>query len=261
MFSGLREIQLGTSIGYSFGKYFALLGPAPARWAAFRLGIAEGVARKPRLDADDWIARVDLLTTDAAQPAPASRAEALSEVDKVAYAIGARLAQRVLALDLTARVHGAINSGVQSALDNKPPPSFLATYAAQLTKLWTPSAETDDSKARPEPMTKRQGTSGGFARPVRAGKGAQPSRSSRVKLRISGQLADGTEVMPTQTTTMGLAQAIPCLREALPRMVVGEQVQLTCPNAFGRRGVPRRIPPGATVRFDVELLEILAVQP
>lgn len=260
-FAGLREAQLGTSIGYSFGRYFALLEPAPARWAAFRLGITEGVAQKPRLEADDWGTRLDLLNADAAQPAPASRPDALSEVDKVAYAIGARLAQRVLALNLTARVHAAIASGVQMALDRKPPPSFLDNYGAQLARLWAPVEQPDDSKGGSEPMMKRQGKLGGFARRVRAGKGAQPSRSSRVRVRISGQLADGTEVMAAQTTTMGLAQAIPCLSEALPRMAVGERNQVTCPNAFGPRGVPPRIPPGATVRFDVELLEVQAVQP
>ena len=46
--------------------------------------------------------------------------------------------------------------------------------------------------------------------------------------------------------------------EAFPKMSVGERAMLTCsPDvAYGPNGLPPRIPPNATVKFEAELLEL-----
>ena len=55
-----------------------------------------------------------------------------------------------------------------------------------------------------------------------------------------------------------LGGVIPCWTEGLQRMKVGERAQLVCPAAiaYGPEGRPPTIPGGATLVFDVELLEV-----
>ena len=52
---------------------------------------------------------------------------------------------------------------------------------------------------------------------------------------------------------------IPCWTEGVQLMKVGGKSQLVCPAdiAYGARGQPPLIRPGATLVFEVELLEIV----
>ena len=54
----------------------------------------------------------------------------------------------------------------------------------------------------------------------------------------------------------GEGQVIACWDQAFATMRKGERAVLTCtaPYAYGERGSPPKIPGGATLRFDVELL-------
>jgi len=60
-----------------------------------------------------------------------------------------------------------------------------------------------------------------------------------------------------------LKGVVRCWTEGLQKMKVGEKAQLTCPAdiAYGDQGRPPTIPGGATLVFDVELLEIKAPPP
>jgi FKBP-type peptidyl-prolyl cis-trans isomerase FkpA len=55
-----------------------------------------------------------------------------------------------------------------------------------------------------------------------------------------------------------IAQTIPCWQEAIPRMKVGGKAAITCPAsiAYGDRGLGERVPGGAAIHFEVELLSI-----
>jgi len=88
-----------------------------------------------------------------------------------------------------------------------------------------------------------------------------------VKVNYKGTLRDGTVFDSSYErkapVTFGLKQVIPCWTEGLQKMKAGGKAKLVCPAqiAYGDRGAPPLIKPGAALTFDVELLEIVAAPP
>jgi len=103
--------------------------------------------------------------------------------------------------------------------------------------------------------------SGLVIRELLLGRGAQPTKGSRVKVHYTGTLRDGaifdSSVARGQPLETRLDKVIPCWSEAIPMMRVGGKARITCPPdlAYGTRG-NRGIPGGAALSFEVELLEV-----
>jgi len=98
---------------------------------------------------------------------------------------------------------------------------------------------------------------------IKAGTGASPAATDKVRVHYHGTLRDGTvfdssrERGPAEFPLNGV---IPCWTEGVALMKVGGRSTLVCPAdiAYGDRGSQGRIPGGAALSFDVELLEIVA---
>ena len=95
------------------------------------------------------------------------------------------------------------------------------------------------------------------------GKGANPTAADTVKVHYRGTFLDGREFDSSYArnapATFPLGRVIPCWTEGVQKMKVGGKAQLVCPPAiaYGERGAGNgAIPPNATLRFEVELLEI-----
>jgi len=92
--------------------------------------------------------------------------------------------------------------------------------------------------------------------------GRKPGKTDRVTVHYHGELTDGTvfdsSVERGQPATFPLDRVIRCWTESVTRLRVGEKAQVTCPaaTAYGLKGSPPRIPPNATLVFDIELLGI-----
>src|SRR5213594_3747608 len=98
---------------------------------------------------------------------------------------------------------------------------------------------------------------------LKAGSGDAPTTADTVKVHYTGRLTDGTvfdsSVQRGEPATFPLNGVIPCWTEGLQQMKVGGKSRLVCPSnlAYGDRGAPPRIKPGAALVFEVELLDIV----
>ena len=95
------------------------------------------------------------------------------------------------------------------------------------------------------------------------GTGASPTATDTVKVHYRGTFPDGREFDSSykrkQPASFPLNRVIKCWTEGLQLMKVGGKSKLTCPAAiaYGDKGAGGgEIPPGAVLRFEVELLAI-----
>jgi FKBP-type peptidyl-prolyl cis-trans isomerase FkpA len=97
---------------------------------------------------------------------------------------------------------------------------------------------------------------------IQPGTGASPVASDTVKVNYRGTLIDGTEFDSSykrnQPAQFPLNGVIKCWTEGVQKMKLGGKARLVCPSdiAYGDKGHPPVIPGGATLIFEIELLEI-----
>jgi FKBP-type peptidyl-prolyl cis-trans isomerase len=95
-----------------------------------------------------------------------------------------------------------------------------------------------------------------------AGQGRQPNPSSTVEVHYHGSLTDGTvfdsSVERGQTISFPLNGVIKGWQEGLAMMKEGGKATLVIPSdlAYGDAGSGETIPPGATLKFEVELFKV-----
>jgi FKBP-type peptidyl-prolyl cis-trans isomerase FkpA len=98
---------------------------------------------------------------------------------------------------------------------------------------------------------------------LRDGKGASPLATDTVKVHYRGTFTDGREFDSSykrnEPTSFPLNRVIKCWTEGVQKIKVGGKARLTCPSAiaYGEKGAGNgEIPGGATLVFEVELLEV-----
>ena len=132
--------------------------------------------------------------------------------------------------------------------------SLLVAAGAAATLALPSVAHAQASPANPSP--------GLTYKSVREGTGASPTATDAVRVHYRGTLMNGTEFDSSykrnEPATFPLNRVIPCWTQGVQRMKVGGKAELVCPPelAYGERGAGGTIPPNATLRFEIELLDI-----
>jgi FKBP-type peptidyl-prolyl cis-trans isomerase FkpA len=142
---------------------------------------------------------------------------------------------------------------------------FMTARMAVLAEKEKEASATYLAKAAAEPGAVKT-DSGLVYRELTAGTGESPKATDTVKVNYRGTLTNGTEFDSSykrnEPTQFPLNGVIKCWTEGVQRMKVGGKSMLICPSdiAYGNVGHPPTIPGGATLTFEIELLEIVATK-
>jgi FKBP-type peptidyl-prolyl cis-trans isomerase len=192
--------------------------------------------------------------------------------EKTIYAIGVAIQKSLEAFTLTPAEVELVLAGIRDASAGKAEVKMeekqaaiqalvTARRAAQGTAM-SKLGEGYMEKAAKEPGAVKT-ASGLVYIPVKEGTGASPTVASQVKVNYEGKLVDGkvfdASARHGGPATFPLKNVIPCWTEGMQKLKVGGKARLVCPPAlaYGDRGAGGEIPPGATLDFEIELLEIL----
>jgi FKBP-type peptidyl-prolyl cis-trans isomerase FkpA len=218
------------------------------------------------------LSRIALVVLATGMPV-AQAADPANDEQKTLYALGAAIAQSLGDFALSPSDLEQVKAGLTDAILKRPLKVDMQTYRPKLQQLAQAragaAAEQEKkasaaflAKAASEPGTKKT-ASGALVTTIKEGKGPSPKATDTVKVHYHGTLLDGTvfdsSVQRGQPATFPLSGVIKCWTEGLQEIKVGGKSRLVCPagTAYGDRGSPPAIKPGATLVFEVELLEIV----
>jgi FKBP-type peptidyl-prolyl cis-trans isomerase FkpA len=179
-------------------------------------------------------------------------------------------------LKLTAAEIAIVQRGLEDAATGKALAAPVETYGpkvqafAQGRAMAAASAASGPEKEKGKAFADKAAQESGAVRTptglvfqtLTPGSGKKPVATDQVKVHYQGNLIDGTEFDSSykrgQPVDFGLQNVIPCWTEGVQLMSVGSKAKLVCPAeiAYGDRG-QGTIPPGATLVFEVELLDIV----
>ena len=207
--------------------------------------------------------------------APARTAAPLTDDQKLVYALGLLMQRSLNQFDLSAAELEILKRALTDAAARKPAidieewgpkiDAFAAARAERVVAREKAASAGYLAKAAAEPGAART-DSGLIHRDLSPGTGASPTASDTVKVHYRGTLINGTEFDSSyrrnDPAQFPLDGVIRCWTEGLQKMKVGGKARLVCPSdlAYGDAGRPS-IPGGATLVFEVELLEIVAAAP
>jgi FKBP-type peptidyl-prolyl cis-trans isomerase FkpA len=194
----------------------------------------------------------------------------MTEEEKTIYALGLTVYKSLHGLDLTPAELKIVTKAMADSAAGKPEISlneygpkiepFAKAREAKQAEGRKAESDTYLAKAAAAPGVVKTPT-GLIYKELRAGTGASPTATDKVKVNYRGTFIDGTEFDSSysrnEPVEFPLGNVIPCWTEGLQKMKVGGKAQLICPAsiAYGDKGRPS-IPGGSTLLFEVELLEI-----
>ncbi len=205
------------------------------------------------------------------KPPTNTPAPLVTDEQKTIYALGLSIYRSLSQFNLSPSELDLVKRALTDAAENKPAEDIAAwgpkiqglatTRAAQVVQKQKAASEAYFAKAAAQPGAVKT-PSGMIYRELTPGSGTPPKATDQVKVNYRGTLLDGTEFDSSyarnEPAQFPLSGVIRCWTEGLQMMKPGGKAQLVCPAslAYGEQGRPG-IPPGATLLFEVELLQVL----
>jgi FKBP-type peptidyl-prolyl cis-trans isomerase len=207
--------------------------------------------------------------TQATQPTPKT------DDEKALYSLGVLMSQNVKSFDFTDQELAMVKAGLADGIHGKEimktdeMEAFLPKLQELQTKRMAESVtkEKEAGAAYLAKAAKEKGAetspSGLVFKTVTEGSGATPKPSDTVKVNYEGRFIDGkvfdSSIERKEPIEFPLDGVIQCWTEGVQKMKVGGKAQFVCPPdlAYGDEGHPPQMKGGATLVFDVELLDIV----
>jgi FKBP-type peptidyl-prolyl cis-trans isomerase FkpA len=204
--------------------------------------------------------------------APQAAAPVLAtDEEKTVYALGLQVYRSLAQFDLSPAEVELVQRALADAAGGKPAVDvnewapklqpFAQARSARVAEGQKAASKAYLAKAAAEAGAVKT-ESGLIYMDLQPGSGASPKASDTVKVNYRGTLIDGTEFDSSykrnQPAQFPLNGVIRCWTEGVQKMKVGGKARLVCPSdiAYGDSGRPPLIPGGATLVFEIELLEI-----
>ena len=206
-----------------------------------------------------------------------SAAAPKTDDEKVFYALGLDIAKNVDVFSMTPAELEFVKAGLSDGVTKQKPKVELDAIRPKIFEMarkrqdMRSASEKQRGKDSVDKAAKEAGAerlpSGMVVKTLRPGTGESPAETDTVKVNYEGRLADGTvfdsSYKRNQPASFPLRGVVKCWTEGLQKMKIGGKAQLTCPSevAYGDSGRPPQIPGGATLVFDIELLEVKKAEP
>jgi FKBP-type peptidyl-prolyl cis-trans isomerase FkpA len=213
----------------------------------------------------------------AAAPKPAAAAPKplgpVTDEQKEVYALGLSIYRSLGQFSLSPEEFALVKQAISDSQANQPAVD-LNTWGPRIQELAqsrAAAAATKEKAASAAYLSKAAAApgavktdSGLIYHEDRAGTGESPKATDTVKVNYRGTLVNGTEFDSSykrnEPAQFPLNGVIKCWTEGVQLMKPGGKATLSCPSdvAYGDQGRPPQIPGGATLIFEIELLEVSA---
>ncbi len=204
---------------------------------------------------------------------PAFAADApKTEEQKTLYAIGLSVGRTLAPFSLTSAELEIVKQGLTDSIAGNKPAVELSAYNNKIQEMARARRKAQGDKLAPQnkaALDKAAAEKGAVKTAsglvyvlLKEGTGTNPIATDTVRVNYRGTLPDGKEfdssVKHGKPLEFKIDSVIKCWTEGVQKMKPGGKAKLVCPAAlaYGDTGAGELILPGATLIFEIELLEV-----
>ena len=202
--------------------------------------------------------------------------EPTTDEENTLYALGLAVNQSLGNFSLSEAELEIVKAGITDGFHKKASKVDLQAFGIKISQLQQSralviaEAEKKAGAAFIEKVSVESGAkkteSGAILKTIKEGNGATPKITDMVKVHYQGSLIDGTvfdsSAKQGEPAMLRVNEMSKCWMEGMQQIKVGGKSKLVCPSslAYRDKGLPPLIKPGATLVFEIELLEIVATK-